>query len=192
MRATSGRYWPRRTPRTGAETPGIVAFCVARRALLKSSTRRSGFCIREAWTSRGPWPSTRTLSRCEAAVTATLEITEAVADAPPGSCVCANDGLTESAAAAIVRQPIRKAGRFVFIAVLLHWRRFFFVLGVLRAFRTRPYPTHGTKLRPWQSCQRDRHKAGRLRAGSRCAIADSRRRRSCPPKSERCHRAGAC
>src|SRR5580658_8785809 len=130
------------------------------------------------------------LSRWEAEVTATLEITEAVADAPPGSCVCANDGLT-SAAAAIVRQPIRKAGRFVFIAVLLHWRRFSFVLGVLLACRTRPCPTHGMKLRPWQSCRRDRHKAGRLRAGNRCAIADSRPRRSCPPKSEQCHQAGA-
>src|SRR5260370_38011325 len=140
--------------------------------------------MRAAWTFSGPSPSTRTLARSGACVTATLEITEAVAVAPAGSCVCASDGPLANAALANIRQPIRMAGQFVFIAVLLHWRKFAYSRGVPQAFQTRLFRLHGRTRRPWQFFPRGRHTAGRLPAENTFLIADSR-----PPRSSRSARA---
>src|SRR5713226_9329668 len=140
--------------------------------------------MRAACTSSGPSPSTRTLARCGACVTATLEITEAVAVAPAGSCVCASEAPLANAELANIRQPIRMAGQFVFIAVLLHWRKFAYSPGVPQAFQTRLFRLHGRTRRPWQFSPRGRHTAGRLPAESTFALADSR-----PPRSSRSARA---
>src|SRR5260370_26720647 len=135
--------------------------------------------MRAAWTFSGPSPSTRTLARSGACVTATLEITEAVALAPAVSCVCASEGPLANAARANIRQPIRMAGQFVFIAVLLHWRKFAYSPGVPQAFQTRLFRLHGRTRRPWQFSPRGRHTAGRLPAESTFALADSRPTLSC-------------
>jgi hypothetical protein len=74
-----------RTLRTGADTPGIDDFCTLIVALAKSSTNRSGFCMRAACTSNFPAPSTRIAARCGACVIATLEITAAFVLAPAGA-----------------------------------------------------------------------------------------------------------
>src|SRR5260370_4086697 len=140
--------------------------------------------MRAACTSSGPSPSAGTLARSGACVTATLEITEAVAVAPAGSCVCASDGPLANAALANIRQPIRMAGQFVFIAVLLHWRKFAYSPGVPQAFQTRLFRLHGRTRRPWQFFPRGRHTAGRLPAENTFLIADSR-----PPRSSRSARA---
>src|SRR5260370_41773560 len=118
--------------------------------------------MRAAWTFSGPSPWTRTLARSGACVTATREITEAVAVAPAGSCVCASEGPLANAALANIRQPIRKAGQFIFIAVLQHWRKFAYSPGVPRSFQTRLFRLHGRTRRRWQSLPRGRHKAGSL------------------------------
>ncbi len=81
----------------------MTVFCTASRAPAKSSTRRSGFCMRPACTSRRPWPSTRTAARSGAWVMATLEMTAAVAVAPAGACVCASMGLFANAMLARIR-----------------------------------------------------------------------------------------
>src|SRR6266478_2516576 len=190
--ATSGRNCPRRTPRTGAETPGIAVLRTASLVSLKSSTRRSGSCTRVARTSSGPPPSTRTLVRCGACIIATREITDAVALAPAGSCVCASDGLAANATLANIRQPIRMAGQFVFIAVLLHWRKFAYSLGAPRASQKRPCRFHGKTLRPWRSFPHGRRIADHLREGNRCALVDWKPPRSCRSVRARFHPGAAC
>src|SRR5579864_2523668 len=179
-RATSGRNCPRRTPSTGADTPAIAVFSTASRARVKSSTSRSGFCMRAARTSKSPWPSTRTLACCGACVIATLEITEAKAAAPDGSCVWASAGLVANATLARIRPLDRRAGQFIFIAVLLDWSKFACSLDAPPVFRRHPYPFRGTKRHPWRFFPPARHTVGRLRAKNRCAIVDWK-----PPRSYR-------
>src|SRR5712692_8699087 len=148
--------------------------------------------MRAAWTFSGPSPSTRTLARCGACVTATLEITEAVAVTPAGSCVCASEAPLANAALANIRQPIRMAGQFVFIAVLLHWRKFAYSPGVPQAFQTRLFRLHGRTRRPWQFSPRGRHTAGRLPAESTFALADSKPPRSCRSARALLHPTATC
>src|SRR5882724_4140909 len=100
--------------------------------------------MRAARASRRPSPSTRTLARCAPCVIATLEITEAVAVGPAGSRVWASDGNEPNATLARIRQPFRRAGQFVIIAVLLQWSKFFYSLGARQVCRTRLCLLHGT------------------------------------------------
>src|SRR4029077_5073563 len=75
-------------------------------------------------------------------------------------------------------QPIRMAGQFVFIAVLLHWRKFVCSLGAPRVFRRRLSRFRGKTLHPWRSSRRGRRIADRLRAENTCAIGGWKPRRS--------------
>src|ERR1700687_4534667 len=70
------------------------------------------------------------------------------------------------------------AGQFVFIAVLLHWRKFACSPGAPRVFRMHPSRFRGRTLHPWQSFRRGRRIADRLRAESTCAIAGWKPQRS--------------
>ncbi len=140
-RATSGRNCAIRMPRTGAETPGMDVFWTFSRAPVKSSTRRSGFCMRTGCTSRRPAPSTRIAARWGSCVMATLEITAEVALAPADSCPRTIAGPAPSTTLVKIRQPHRKARQFVVIAVLLHWSRFFYSLAVPLVFRTHLCPS---------------------------------------------------
>src|SRR5262249_22304672 len=128
--------------------------------------------IRTACASRRPSPSTRTLEFCAPCVIATLEITEAVAAGPAGSCVWASGGSGVKSTLARIRQPFRRAGQFVIIAVLLLWSKFFYSHCARLAYRTRLYLLHGTSRHPWKSFPPHRHKADHPRAENKCAIVD--------------------
>src|SRR6266852_2240121 len=164
----------------------MIVLCTPSRAPSKSNTSRSGFCIRAAWTSRRPAPSTRMAARCGSCVMATLEITAEVF-APAASCPRTPAGFAPSTAPASIRQPHRKAGQVVFIAVLLHWSKFSYSLAAPRAFRMHPCPIHGTTRRPSQSFPLVRRTTGRLRAGNTSALADSSPPRSSRSAPERSH-----
>src|SRR5260370_1062884 len=84
------------------------------------------------------------------------------------------------------------AGQFVFIAVLLHWRKFAYSPGVPQAFQTRLFRLHGRTRRPWQFSPRGRHTAGRLPAESTFALADSRPPRSCRSARALLHPTATC
>src|SRR5690348_13999633 len=145
--------------------------CTASLVPSKSSTSRSGFCIRRARASSRPSPSTRTVAVSEACVMATLEITAAVD--PAGSCVCAAAGHAPAAATlARIRQPFRRAGQLVFIAVLLHSSKFSCSLRVPAVSQMRLSLPRGRSRCPWQSCPLCRRIVDRLRAESRFGIAD--------------------
>src|SRR6266436_217534 len=101
-------------------------------------------------------------------------------------------GLAPSTALERIRQPHRKAGQFVFIAVLLHWSKFSCSLGVPPVYQTHLSRFHGTKRRPSQSFPRVRHTTGRLHGGNRSAIAGWLPPRSCRSVPSRCHPASAC
>src|SRR5258707_2261791 len=88
--------------------------------------------------------------------------------------------LPPSTALATIRQPHRKAGQFVFIAVLLHWSKFSCSLDVPLVSRTHLSRFRGTTRRPWQSFPLARRITDPLRAGNTSALADSS-----PPRSSR-------
>src|SRR5258708_11735489 len=88
--------------------------------------------------------------------------------------------LPPSTGLATIRQPHRKAGQFVFIAVLLHWSKFSCSLDVPLVSRTHLSRFRGTTRRPWQSFPLARRTTDPLRAGNRSALADSS-----PPRSSR-------
>src|ERR1700756_1456114 len=100
--------------------------------------------------------------------------------------------MLDNAALVSIRQPIRMAGQFVFIAVLLHWRKFVCSPDAPRAFRKRLSRLHGKTLHPWQFFRHDRHRAGRLLVKSKCAIADWKPRRSSRWVLAQFHPAAAC
>src|SRR5579885_169721 len=120
---------------------------------------------------------------------ATLEITAAAVVAPVGSCARVASGEPAATTPARIRQPHRKAGQFVFIAVLLHWSKFFYLPGVPRACRTRPCLPRGNSRRPSQSFPLVRRTACRLRGGNTCAPEDWKPQRSFPAGTSRFHRA---
>src|SRR5258708_29244922 len=88
--------------------------------------------------------------------------------------------LPPSTGLATIRQPHRKAGQFVFIAVLLHWSKFSCSLDVPLVSRTHLSRFRGTTRRPWQSFPLARRTTDPLRAGNTSALADSS-----PPRSSR-------
>src|SRR6202011_3844569 len=144
-----------------------------------------------ACTSSRPTPSTRIAARCGACVIATLEITAALlALALVGSCAPALV-IPPSTALATIRQPHRKAGQFIFIAVLLHWSKFSYLPGAPRASRMHLCPFRGMKRHPSQSFPPVRRTAGRLRAENTCATADWSPLRSSRWTSARCRLTGA-
>src|SRR5258708_27136310 len=170
----------------------MIILCTAIRFSEKSSTSRSGLCSRTACASRRPSPTTRTLARCEACITATLEITAAVAVAPANSCDCASTGAVPHARLARIRQPFRRAGQFVFIAVLLHSCKVSCLLPARQACRTRPCLLHGRSRLPSKSFPPSRHTTDRPRARSRYAVAGWRRRRSFRSRTSRYRPDAAC
>src|SRR5580704_30374 len=101
-------------------------------------------------------------------------------------------GLAPKAALERIRKPHRKAGQFVFIAVLLHWSKFFCSLGVPRACQTHLSRFHGTKRHPSQSFPRVRRTTDRLHGENRCAPADWLPRQSCRLALSQCRQVVAC
>src|ERR1700674_4856022 len=91
-----------------------------------------------------------------------------------------------------IRQLDRRAGQFVFIAVLLDWSKFSYSPGVPPVFRRHPSRSRGTKRHPLQSFLLARRIAGHPRAGSTCAIEDSSPRQSSRWAPSRRHRAAVC
>src|SRR5690348_14440349 len=98
---------------------------------------------------------------------ATLDITADVAEAPAGSWAFAKLGFTPKATPVRIMKPHRKAGQFVFIAVLLHWSKFVYSLDARLAFQKHLYQLHGKPRRPSQSFPRGRRTTDRLRGGNR-------------------------
>src|SRR6267142_4303755 len=109
---------------------------------------------------------------------ATLEMIAPVAVVPEGSCVPASAGHAAAAMLARIRQPCRKAGQFVIIAVLLDWSKFAYSPGVPWACRMHPCPLHGRKRHPSKSFPPTRRRDDLLRGENRCAPVDSKPRRS--------------
>src|ERR1043166_4772804 len=158
----------------------MIVLCTAIRVPAKSSTRRSGLCIRTACASSRPSPSTRTVARNDDCITATLEITAAFAVAAAEFCDCARTGAVLHAKLARIRQPFRRAGQFVFIAVLLHSCKVSYLLPARQACRTHPCLLHGRSRLPSKSFPLSRHTAGRPRARNTFFVGDSP-----PPRSFR-------
>src|SRR6266478_3929616 len=148
--------------------------------------------MRPPWTSSRPSPSTRTAARGGACVIATLDITAVVALVPAAACVCASTGLLASAMLARIRQPCRRAGQFVFIAVLLDWSKFVYSPGVPPVFRRHLCLLHGRKRPPSKSFPRFHRTDGRLREGNRCVPGDWKPPRSCHSVHSRFRQDAAC
>src|SRR6266850_711181 len=77
-----------------------------------------------------------------------------------------------------IRQPCRKAGQFVFIAVLLDWSKFAYLPGVPWACQTHLCPLRGMKRHPSKSFLPSRRRDDPLRGENMYAPVDSKPRRS--------------